>query len=278
MKASIVILFVLFLSVSEIFGQNYYVTLHGGYAFGAAPSQLLTITSTQSNSGNSTYTSNAMNYSLGEGFHLSGGFGYNINSNISAELELEYSNGSSQDYGYNSNYPNGYSNSNYNIYGTTYLVIPSIIISTNISEFKPYLKIGPAIGIANIKITEEDNEGTSNSLTITEKQTFLNGGLTFGYNAAIGVAYDVAQNIGLIFEVNDRSLSYSPTQGELQKYTINAVDQLPQTPTYFKKFVYKESITNNSNTSTDLNEPSQQNKTHYPFSSVTISAGIKYSF
>ncbi len=278
MKASIVILFVLFLSVSEIFGQNYYVTLHGGYAFGAAPSQLLTITSTQSNSGNSTYTSNAMNYSLGEGFHLSGGFGYNINSNISAELELEYSNGSSQDYGYNSNYPNGYSNSNYNIYGTTYLVIPSIIISTNISEFKPYLKIGPAIGIANIKITEVDNNGSPNSLTITERQTFLNGGLAFGYNAAIGVAYDVAKNIGITFEINDRSLSYAPTQGELQKYTINSVDQLPQTQTYFKKFVYKESITSNSNTTLDMSSPSQQIKINYPFSSVTLSAGIKYSF
>lgn len=278
MKALIVILFVLFLSVSEIFGQNYYVTLHGGYAFEAAPNQLLTITLTQPNSGNSTYTSNAKNYSLGEGFQLSGGFGYNINSNISAELELEYSNGSSQDYGYNSNYPSGYSNSNYNIYGTTYLAIPSIIISTNISEFKPYLKIGPAIGIANITITEGDNEGTSNSLTITEKQTFLNGGLAFGYNAAIGVAYDIAQNIGIIFEVNDRSLSYAPTQGELQKFTVNAVDQLPQTPINNKEFVYKESVTNNSNTPPDVNAPSQQNKTNYPFSSVTISAGIKYSF
>ena len=278
MKASVVIIFVLLLSVNEIFGQDYYVTLHGGFGFGAAPNQLLTYSTTQSTSGTYISTSNEKNYSLGEGFHLTGGFGYNINPNISAELELEYSSGMSQDYGYNYNYTNGYSISNYNMYGTTYLAIPSIIISTNISEFKPYLKIGPALGIANITSTEVDNDGSPNSLTITERQTFLNGGLAFGYNAAIGVAYDVAKNIGITFEINDRSLSYAPTQGELQKYTINSVDQLPQTQTYFKKFVYKESITSNSNTTLDMSSPSQQIKINYPFSSVTLSAGIKYSF
>jgi len=278
MKASVVIIFVLLLSVNEVFGQNYYVTLHGGFGFGAAPNQILTYSSSQTSSGNYTDTYNERNYSLGEGFHLTGGFGYNINTNISAELELEYSNGMSQDYGYNNTWTSGYSISNYNLYGTTYLAIPSIIISTNISVFTPYLKIGPALGIANITISQSGQDVSPNSLTITERQTFLNGGLAFGYNAAIGVAYDVAQNIGIIFEINDRSLSYAPTQGELQKYTINAVDQLPKTPLYYKKIVYKESITSNSNTPPDLSAPNQQNKTNYPFSSLTLSAGIKYSF
>ncbi len=278
MKTFVVILSVIVLSISEIYGQNFYATFHTGYGFGTAPREYINYTTTY-NSNNNIYNSISKSVSFGEGYYLTCSFGYNINQILSVELALQYSSSASQDFG--SNYY--FYSSQYSIYseevsGHSYLANPSILISTSINDFKPYLKIGPIIGIADLTVNSNNNYNNTNSTQITETQTFLNGGVAFGYNAAIGVTYDVAQNIGLMLEINDRSLSYAPTKGELQKYTVDGVDKLPGLQVYDKQIEFKDNITSTSNTQPNYNNPQQQPKVQYPFSSVAISFGVKYSF
>jgi|GEM_PF-1249413 len=277
MKSLGVILFAVLLSLSETYGQNFFATLHSGYGFGTSPQYYNSSKNIYDNNGNYNISNSSKSFSFGEGLYVDGSFGYYFNANIGAELDLQYSNSSNLSYGYSLIQP-GYSNENKtDAYSNAYLAIPSIIFITAFNEFKPYLKIGAVIGMANLTYSVKTTQVQPVNTNSLEAESLYNGGLAFGYNTAIGIEYKAEEHVGLILEIDDRSLSYAPTKGKLNKDIVNGEDHLSTDPVDIKETDFVDEI-NYSNGTSDPNKPSQQLKSSYPFSSVSISVGVKYNF
>ena len=68
------------------------------------------------------------------------------------------------------------------------------------------------------------------------------GGIALGVCSAAGIEYSLGSGINLLFEVNNKSLSYAPEEGELTEYIMNGINRLESVSGQYKKFSFKENI------------------------------------
>jgi len=114
-----------------------------------------------------------------------------------------------------------------------------------------------------MKVTEDMNyEEDGQDYDQTTEQS---GGLAFGYAGAFGIVVPSGGAVDFFAEVGLYSVTYSPSQAEITRYTVNGVDQLSSINP--KVVEYKSSVgSSDQNTETSVRRP---------FSSVGINAGVR---
>lgn len=287
MNIKTLILFSILLT-SGVFSQSFYLKLQSGYGIGTS-SQNVTGYNYTSTGTSSTITQTSKSYSFGKGLYFGGTFGYVISPNIDLNLDLQYLSGLATSYSNSDTYSSSAApeKHDYELSGHAFMLIPSILLKADIGFLKSYIKAGPIFSIAGVtnksdsyaflpSALDPDLRNSKMHLTVSEYK--YDGGMAFGFNAAVGFSKEISGNTELFFEVNSKSISYAPVKGEMTKYTIDGYDNLPKLSVFDKQIEFSETGVDNYSAPKDQNKPAQKLKSDLPFSSLIFSLGISFKF
>lgn len=266
---------------NNLFAQGTYVNVHLGYGFGLGSVNFdgfVNETAT-SNSGSFSSTTEQINVSFGKGLNFGAAFGYMFNKNVGADLGLSYLIGGK------TTAKQTYQGSSYSETRETTIsakmlrINPSLVVAAGSEKINPYAKLGVVIGLGSILSENEweeiDMGGDVSNSTMKVKN---NGGLGIGLSSGIGILFNLNEKISLFGECSMINMSYSPKKGEITEYTEDGVDQLPAMTTDEKEWEFVDSLSESSNSNPSTSSPTKILKYHYPFGSVGVNLGMRFSF
>lgn len=261
---------------------QFYVRAGGGYGFPMATESVgeknLEKSTTIGNNYEYSNTSENVKASYGAGLNFNIGAGYMISRYIGVEIDFSYLAGkkieTSDIYRYQSD--NFFAKDE--VIETTksksLFISPSFIITPGVDTKVPYGRFGIVMGIPSMEAVSEGYDDTD-GLETYEFTYEYTGGLSFGFQGAVGMNWVLNNYINLVTEINFTSMSYSPEQMELTKVIYNGDNQdLDQLPLYLRKTEFKKKVTNESEP--DINKPRQALRESKPFSSLALQVGVVY--
>lgn len=281
MKKIILTLFCLVL-ISGFASAQVYFRAGGGYALPIATESVGEMqTETESYDGNnytSTDKTKNVSASYGSGINFNAGGGFMFSEFLGVDLSISYLIGKKYDTGDTYKYYlNGsLAGTNESIITTNskaIFITPSFVITTG-GAHAPYGRFGVVLGSPSIDRKESsyyDIDGTSAS----ERKWEYKGGMSAGFQGAVGMNWTLAANIKLYTEVNFTSMTYYPKEYNLTESSYNGVSNLNQLTVSQKKTEFVKEIDNN--TQQDASKPTQALRQGTPFSSLSLQVGIVYS-
>jgi hypothetical protein len=272
----LMIVFVISLFSNTLFAQGAYVKINAGYGMNMSSfvAQEYSQSSTNIPPYSYSYTTEAVNYSLGKGLNFGGAFGYMFNKNIGAELGISYLLGGTTKIVNESNFATGHSTFEQTMHSNMLRFIPSVVIASGFEGINPYAKFGLLIGTGSFFVDSDANDDGD----IMVENWKYNGGFALGLNSAIGAMFTINDNISIFGEIDMVNLSYAPTKAELTEASLNGVDQLPTMTTREKETEYVDSYTFDSANPVSDSEPAKEVKFKMPYGSVGLNVGLKISF
>jgi len=255
----------------RIYSQGIYIKINAGYGLKMSSQSVNYFNFTNYTIDTASNNREQVNTSLGKGFAFEGAVGYMFNKNIGAELGVSYLLGAKTKtkqklYG---------SERNNSLSANLLRINPSIVITCGFEKINPYAKLGLVVGFG--KIFYEDDYTSAGGVVITEKME-LNGGVSFGLNAGVGVIFNISKIISLFGEINMVNLSYSPTKGKLTESILDGQDRLPDMTTSEKEVEFVDSFNADPNTPYSHTDPRQELKEKFPFGSVGLNIGLRIGF
>ena len=215
----------------------------------------------------------SVSYDPGTGFHLNIAAGYYVNKNIAVELGVKDFWGTNIKSTYTTSGEGGTLTDILRLRGMMVMVTPAVVLTTEMGKWDPYARFGMPIGIVP-RVYEKQEQTGGNNTTIYEG--VYKGGIPIGFNAALGVRYNISDNLDVYGEVNCNGINYSPKKYILKTYTENGVDELGTLSTYQKEVQFVRKYDDFENIPQD--EPRKQLKETFPFSNVELSVGINMRF
>lgn len=238
--------------------QGAYFSGSVGYALSAGTQYLGTNSTSTVISGTSVTSYEGVNGSYGEGLKFAASAGCMFSKQLGAEVGVSYWLGKSFDVTSTSTT----SSTTDKWSGKGLIVTPSVVVSAGLERVNPYARLGLVLGF--MKVMDEYSSG-STSGTTTERTYEETGGLAFGYAASVGLVIPTGSALDFFAEFGLSSVTHSPSQRELTKYTSNNVNLLPTVIN--KKTDYQDNYTSlDQNTSRAVRRP---------FSSIGIAVGAR---
>ncbi len=275
MKRKNVIFSTLFLLASMIPGitsaQSMYLSIDAGYGTKLSPQNNSWYYTNVDYIG-SVYTSERVNFSLGQGFKAGISFGYGITDNISLEIGAYYFGGSPCSAHYirvDSATP--YTNMNYEFSAEMIRINPSLQISAGDGKAQPYAKFGTVISRGSMT---EIHDGISSGDDLHIEYRY-NKGIAIGLSAALGTTFRFNDKWSLFGELSMVNMSYSPNKRTTVAYTENGVDQLPYMTASQIDVEYVDRDEFDFNNQPPQSEPSKWLKENYSLSNVGINVGLR---
>ncbi len=257
---------------SDVLAQSSYVSFNIGYGL---PMNGQTYSSnfidfSNSTSNGSVQTTEEVKVSLGKGLNLGATFGHMFTPYIGAELGVSYIlGGESEAIGTGDLFT-----SSQKISSNMIRFVPAVVFTAGLETFNPYARLGLIVASSSINYTVyENNEGD-----ILDAELKLNGGVSFGLNAALGATYALNDKMSLFGELNLVSLNYAPKKGEITKYSQDGTDRLPILTVSQIKTDYVDSYTYDFQNPPPDTEPSKELKQYFSYGSIGINFGLKISF
>ncbi|HVO73454.1 MAG TPA: outer membrane beta-barrel protein [Ignavibacteriaceae bacterium] len=267
-------LLILIISFNNLYGQDFYFRINGGYGLGTSPQEFNSL-SISADDNIFWVTMEPTEFSFGGGIYFSGALGYYISSNLGVEIDFNYVLSSELNLYKNST---GVALSDElhkeQISSKYLLIIPSFFLSFEINSIKPYMKIGPILGSPSIV-----TDGTSYFSPGSDEyhtRTVYDGGIALGVNTSLGITYNLNQVVGLNFEVSNRNISYSPEKGRLEEAVLNNQSVMDELSVHEKEFEFVDKAPLPGDSGID--KPSREPKVQYPFNSLVFSMGISFLF
>jgi len=159
--------------------------------------------------------------------------------------------------------------------GSMLSVIPAIVISAGLEKINPYARFGLQIGVLPYMISKytQDNSSTNPPMS-KEIYNDYYGGVALGYTAAGGVSFNFTKLLSFFVEIQFVHSTWSPNHSQIVKYTVNGEDRLSELTTWQKQadFVWEKNV----NGTIDVNQPRQELRSTYPFSTVSLNLGLKF--
>ncbi|MDI6832577.1 MAG: outer membrane beta-barrel protein [Bacteroidales bacterium] len=270
----------MFISLFSIAAYSqFYINVGGGYNLGIATQSLLF----NYEGTNDIEKTENVKVSLGKGLNFGLNLGYMFNGNIGIDLQCSYllgdeTSGESKDnftY-FNINY---YDYEKESIKSQMFRVNPSIIIASGFDKLDPYAKFGVILGFGSITYNRLYEEYENNQIQDKEVEKWkMDGGMAFGISSALGLMYHISDLISVYGELNLVGMSYAPKKGVMTEYTINGADQLPELTTDDKEIDFVDDITYDYDNPPSSAEPSKELKFYFPYSSIGLNIGVRFSF
>ncbi len=243
-----------------------------------------------------TNTEDQINVSLGKGLCINGSLGYMINGNLGFEVGMSYLIGAkitatktSTNTTYITDLSVSKDEDTYTYQAKMFRLNPTVIIASGMEGINPYAKFGMTLGFGSFTAEQSKNNTTTMKRTSlgkadtvitsnTSAKNELSGGMAIGFNATLGCAFTVSENISIFAEINMVNMSYSPDKNELTEYTVNGVNQLPNMTVSQKQINYYETLVTSNATIYPTTEPSQALKQSLNFGSIGLNIGMKINF
>ena len=261
------------LNFTAVMAQGAYFTLGAGYNLPTSTQTLdaLSFSDEIMTENTTTYKQNYV--SLGKGLSVGGAFGYMFNENIGAELGISYLMGSTWEskMAY-SDFATSMTSTN-EISSKMTRINPQFVISMEANKLTPYAKVGLLLGMGSMSL----NSKVEYLDGVVEQTTIFNGGVATGFTTTIGASYAINDKISLFGDLNMVNMSYSPTKGIMSKYAENGVDLLSLMDPIEKEIQFVDTYVEDDNIQPSITEPSKALKIKFPFSSVGVHIGVKYT-
>ena len=281
-------------SIAQMGDSKMYLKVFGNYAFPTSASYRST--SYTSSVVNNDYTFNTVKDGLGMGLRAGIGVGLVLNDFINIGLDAENYFGptiKSSNLYYYDNQAGLVTISNTSVdYQAKIVVVSPNITFKALSQpnFFIYNRLAIKVGVVtnvtektnseyNERFIEDININPNPTDHITEsKQDFeYQGGLPFGFSAALGFQVKLTDKIRFFTEVEYTYLTYNPKKKVMTKWINNdgtevdlsAQDKIQVETEYMKSFTVKDGQTN-------VNAPNPQPTLHMPFSSIGLGIGLIY--
>ena len=271
-----------------------YLKVFGNYAFPTSASYRST--SYTSSSVNNDYTFTTVKDGLGMGLRAGVGVGFVLNDFINLGLDLENYFGptikSSNLYYYDNQAGTvTISNTGLDYQAKIAMVSPNITFKAlSQPNFFIYNRLAIKVGVMT-KVTEKTNSeyneryaddpnanpNPTDHITKSKQDFEYQGGVPFGFSAALGFQVKLTDKIRFFTEVEYAYLTYNPKKKVMTQWINNdgtAVDlslqdKIQVETEYMKNYTIKDGQTNN-------NAPQPQPTLHMPFSSIGLGIGLIY--
>lgn len=271
-----------------------YIKVFGNYAFPTSASYRSTNYTTSFV--NNDYTFNTVKDGLGMGLRAGIGVGMVLNDFINVGLDAENYFGptikSSNLYYYDNNAGLVIINNTSVDYQANIVMVSPNITFKALSQpgFFIYNRLDIKVGVMT-NVTEKTNNeynerfiedinvnpNPTDHITKTKQDFEYQGGLPFGFSAALGFQVKLTDKIRFFTEVEYTYLTYNPKKRVMTKWInnvgtevdLNAQDKNQVETEYMKSFTIKDGKTN-------VNEPNPQPTLHMPFSSIGLGIGLIY--
>jgi hypothetical protein len=272
-----------FVLLSRLAPAQIYFRAGVGYALPAATESIGEMQTRRDDFDGNNYTNTNktknVSASYGSGINFTAGGGFMFSEFLGVDLNVNYLIGKKFETGDSYKY---YSNGS--LQGTDETIIttnskaifitPSFVISTGGTR-APYGRFGIVLGSPSVDQEESsyyDLDGTSTSLRKWEYR----GGISTGFQGAVGMNWTLAANLKLYTEVNFTSMTFYPKERNLTKSSDNGVpNDLGQIEAYYKEIEFVKSIDNTAQS--DFTKPRKELRQGIPFSSLSLQVGIVYS-
>ncbi len=265
------------------FAQSIYFKAGGGYAIPIASQSIgekyhYKQDYTNANNPISKQTAENVSGSFGAGANFNVGAGYMFNEYIGVELNAQYTLGKKIETSNIETYTTGsYSSSTEHIiqhYSRGIYLNPSFILTTARGSKIPYGRFGLVVGSQKIMkdSTYTYTDGFYNS-TGTGKGEY-SGGISLGFQGAVGINWMLSDKIDLFTEVNFISMTYYAEEYEVTEYNSNGYDYLPELSVSQKKTVFKKEIELGESQNPD--KPREELREGSAFSSLSLQVGIRF--
>ena len=275
-------------SIATAQAQTPYISIYSGYSMGINKTSFLEnySESYNDNMDNGSETFSFLDYSLGQGLNLGGTIGYMVNDKLGFEIGVNYTKSKSFE-GFYKYDEIGFGYRDYleeimGIEGTMTRITPTVIYKLNSKKVSPYVKFGLALGLGTITTTETyAAEITVGSMSEKYTSTWMqksSGGISLGFNSAIGITIPVSKNISLFGEASLTNMSFAPNESEVTEYTEDGIDILNDMSTYEKNTKYEDKFTSGGGNSVfDENVARTELKQPFAFSNLAFNIGITLS-
>lgn len=252
------ILFMLIFVQSFGFSQLY-ISVGSGYAFSFPKQSIESVCDEQKNYDTAYFNDFVTNkyFSFGNGYKSIITTGYNFNQNISVELRTSALISQKIKTILSNYYPDNSVTQIEKTYSAIfYNAIPSVILKSNIQKIEFSIRLGFIFGTGKINY-KSVYTNFSNGNTGTDNIKFY-GGFSVGFCSAISTAYIINSKWSLYGELEFISLSYAPKKF---KFTTSP-EEMNFTDEFANRIIGGIHI----------------QRISYPFSSIGINIGVKYSF
>lgn len=265
--------------IANVFSQGFFTELSGGYSFMLAPQEIGTNESflltdseikEEYESIKGSY-GQGMNFGLKLGYMINSNFGFDLNTSylISSKFESSYSEK------YNSTWMGNYEESRDRLVQAKMLRFnPSFIMAMGNEKIAPFTKIGVVFGIGS---AEQNVEYNNSDGDVNKYTTVVNGGLSIGASAEIGLKLKLTEKLSFVGAVNFLAMNYAPKKGEYTAYTENGVNVLDLMETSEREVEFVDGYSISSSDPDNSNQPSKELKMYLPFSSIGLNIGIRFS-
>jgi hypothetical protein len=271
-----------------------YMKVFGNYAFPTSASYRST--SYTSSVVNNDYTFNTVKDGLGMGLRAGVGVGLVLNDFINIGLDAENYFGptiTSSNLYYYDNQAGLVSISNTSVdYQAKIVMLSPNITFKALSQpnFFIYNRLDIKVGIMT-KVTEKTNNeynerfiedininpNPTDHITKSKQDFEYQGGIPFGFSAALGFQVKLSDKIRFFTEVEYTYLTYNPKKKVMTQWINNdgtevdlsQLDKIQVETEYMKNYTIKDGQTNN-------NAPQPQPTLHMPFSSIGLGIGLIY--
>lgn len=286
-KASLLLAGALLCAATTAQAQSkFYVGAQVGYGFPASGDVLGAITT-------DTHSENVYS-TIGSGLTAGVNVGYNITSFLSFDLGAQYLVGRQVTEG---SYTGANGSMESKMSTNQVRLIPSLIVKGGDGAVKPFARFGLMIPVAGTT-TREYSEYSATTLLpvpgamLDQKYTYeFHGAVSLGFDAGVGVSYDISENISLTAEVNYTALRIKTKSGEMTDFRGvlsvggTAVRELGMSDLPASKreinFVDELTSTTNSpstNNNFDANKAEDQLARRTNFNAIGLKLGVKYGF
>ena len=255
----------LFAFVFTNINAQFYSGLSFGYGIDANKSALGTETSDDG-------AETQLYGSFGEGFNITGKFGYMLTEHVGLELGVNYLIGATQTlYKANGNLKEGYSNA--------LVMIPQLVLKTKVGLYSRLGFVVPVVG--KTTITTSYDKSWYSSSRYTEEE--FHGSFTLGFAATLGYSLNLSDKLSIFGEVQYQGLSVVNGSSEYTTYEVGGENKLNDMDTYDIETEYVETLDDNSNNDNynpnyDKDSAKEELAGTTPFSSLVFSIGIVYTF
>lgn len=263
----------LLLSTGMVSAQNLYVGVHGGYGFGVPSEQLGTtevITATGQTSTNNFG-------SFGGGLDVGLNVGYMFTEHLGAELGFSYFSGSTVTSD-KVTVPTG--ELTVDLKSTQMRLAPSLVLSTG-GDFAVYGKAGLVLPVGGSTIV--NYRDATNPLSTVETDFEAKGALSLGFQGAIGVSYNVSDNLSIFGELAGVNLRIKSASNTITRNIVGGTDILSLMDTYDKETTFVDELSASSNNSNynaafSTESPKEALATTANFNALFINVGVKFNF
>ncbi len=277
------IIFILFLFVilypNKFFGQNLFCSFKSGYNYSTNGYYGIVDTMRMDSAG--YYRSKKSKYlTLGKGFDFNFIFGYDFKNNISAEINFSYLKSDTIISHITQIYYTNITSLTYKYYSNSLRLIPTIGFNQNFNNFFSFIKFGCILG-TTVLFYERHENNSSTTFNTQEEEAFEKwkyfNGISLGYNARLGIGYNLTDRISCLTEINMINFSAGNNKGELITYIEDGVDKLPTLSIYDKEIKFVKQLSYFPDQA-NITQPKFELKKYFLYNSIGVKFGIKIKF